>query len=1503
MSITHQPQQLRQPSKFVSVSNNPNKTPSKEMVLRIFSQIVSGKYHDIKKMLIDEKASLAIYDAQYKTVLHYILENSELTNTEKYDLIKYVIEMKTLIDTPDENGVRPLHLACGQHNIKLIKLLLSKKAEINSKDNNYMSPLHYATMPKSISCKVLPKKELIKSNVQEKPDIQTDKLFEDIFNIFKNDNVVLMYMQHIADIFRNNIPFDNQEEDIREINKALHEILTDKKTVYTKESMDRKLIDLRKKIYDQIKLKTTRTFTSIEIKDDTNTGWGPIHGTETHNILQFANIKEVYDEYMETLTIKTKTNCADLDRNMVNINNACNECNTFLGNVGNVSVNFRKYRAFLGDVGDLLVEHGLSNEENFDCCQFIDDLFNSFIVADKWNNPDIASDFNEIMAVDAYNPNNISLFRAHANPNYGIGNYVTHYLSELMQLITIIRDSVIYLTEQALIYDNDNELQNRVMHITNIQIYLLHAVYILQLLRPMMNKLYRSIEKFVNDMSRHNITKIFDKIFKIIHDDMIDAVRKVPLGRTHSVRIGLTLCNITKSKNLYLCETPDNKRLHILDETVQPPPAPIIINGSFGTPPIPAREICVWDIEDDPENPDAYYNLLNNMSKNPQLLDRLYDTLVQFQNSVNTYIDNFNEYNGLLFIKNYNNNLISLSHLQNNCIFRKMVATKINHLKALPASLDDIMANLTLDMLPAMLSTYIAPVIKDYGYMVEDNKHKIMILESPPFVNNIHNDGLVTNILDPNISLLCQNNGIVIGSMGIIIDEQEIQKNHIQKPYNAVSDTTVLDYHMNIIKNIIIMYFVQEILNNNVNIISDIRDTIHLSIKNDKELMKIIVSIITKITDEIILSTLDNIINVGSSHYLRYLIQLNPPLPPANIFTLLEMGEYVQELYVKPYDKLTIMHNNTITESVFRNAQLPPSTIDFLQIYNAKVDNVNDNTEHRLMNGNEISTTKDTCYVIDDDVVPELIKHGADINSAERSGRTPLDLAVFIQNDNLVDVLLKAGAKSSKAYYACFKELITVIQEAPIFNIERINEIAMKDIMKKQNVENIYSNSILILKMTSYMLIHQLTLHTSIYPNMWDIHNHRNILAMLNILNIGNDFIPLAKLNPDIISKNVSGHLVLNDTLDMERRTLVKEQDVLIRLDNSIRNMQEEITYMKTSGTITMNKFRFDELEDMIQELTIARTRSIDKIKEIETRIKHAENLKGMHNNSVNSQRILTDMKQKGNSQSLCSVYDTLFKQINPSTDDFNEYTVYLELWYRLLTRPDTEYMTDHTQMIGILQTYITQKGVVEPDIFLDAYSSVCGLYEKVLCNFGRNYFELTTYLKKDNIYLNQVFCIMVHVFEHTLSVNFINTIAQLFLQHDTGKKISRKAEDIYKALIDSGFIKNCLTIIPRQIVKTVCKISEHENDTDIALTVTDILNKSIDIINLTAYDSINKKTVEYAKDVIVPFFAQYMETYTAEMHALIVKQIKSLMIQNKLLTMLKLLAEKASIEKQSRRT
>ncbi|AYV77647.1 MAG: hypothetical protein Dasosvirus18_2, partial [Dasosvirus sp.] len=59
-------------------------------------------------------------------------------------------------------------------------------------------------------------------------------------------------------------------------------------------------------------------------------------------------------------------------------------------------------------------------------------------------------------------------------------------------------------------------------------------------------------------------------------------------------------------------------------------------------------------------------------------------------------------------------------------------------------------------------------------------------------------------------------------------------------------------------------------------------------------------------------------------------------------------------------------------------------------------------------------------------------------------------------------------------------------------------------------------------------------------------------------------------------------------------------------------------------------------------------------------------------------------------------------------------------------------------------------------------------------------------------------------------------------------KGSSRVIEDTYKVLSD-GFIRYCLSVLPRKVIKSVCKISEGEQDPDIVVSVQEILIKSLD--------------------------------------------------------------------------
>jgi hypothetical protein len=276
---------------------------------------------------------------------------------------------------------------------------------------------------------------------------------------------------------------------------------------------------------------------------------------------------------------------------------------------------------------------------------------------------------------------------------------------------------------------------------------------------------------------------------------------------------------------------------------------------------------------------------------------------------------------------------------------------------------------------------------------------------------------------------------------------------------------------------------------------------------------------------------------------------------------------------------------------------------------------------------------------------------------------------------------------------------------------------------------------------------------------------------------------------------------------------------------------------------------------------------------------------------------------QNKSSRDVCNVYEVFFKEIISTGLDVSnsEYTTYIESWASLMARTEDEHKQDQTQMVRILMNYISDMGIVEPDIFLDAYSPVCDIYETVLGRYGRDYTELMPYLEKDgesyydqNYVLKQIYCIMFHVFKHTMSINFINTVAQLLARRDRGRSEAKIMRNVYEAMKSSEFIKYCVEVVPRQVIKITCKISSAEKDPDIALTVTDVLNKALDKLSVSLFDSVDKTSIDLAKEMVVPFFVTYMESYTAEMHLFMVKQLKMIMVQNRWLNMLKLLANKA---------
>ena len=164
-----------------------------------FVPITTGKYYEILKFIMSKKKLLQFKNSDDDTVLHMILNNGELTETEKKDIIIKMVNLWSApVDNKNKDGIRPIHLA---KKLELVKFLISKKVNINSRDNNGFTPLHYTVMPEGKKCKSSTNNMLKNNKVTDTilSNVSTEVLnilkttfktyFDDILNIFKNDLV------------------------------------------------------------------------------------------------------------------------------------------------------------------------------------------------------------------------------------------------------------------------------------------------------------------------------------------------------------------------------------------------------------------------------------------------------------------------------------------------------------------------------------------------------------------------------------------------------------------------------------------------------------------------------------------------------------------------------------------------------------------------------------------------------------------------------------------------------------------------------------------------------------------------------------------------------------------------------------------------------------------------------------------------------------------------------------------------------------------------------------------------------------------------------------------------------------------------------------------------------------------------------------------------------------------------------------------------------------------
>jgi ankyrin repeat protein len=1205
--------------------NVPDRTPSGEIVNKIFSKIASGNFFDIKNAIIQERSSLGGLhdDAMNRTILHHILINNEISKNDKYDLITQCINMGAAVDLPDTTGVRPLHIASGQQNGKVVSLLLTKKADANSKDNNHFTPLHYAVFPDIAPCISPLKKVLIPDTELITSEFRTDDLFNKLFDNFKSDPTVQMYISHIASIFKNRHIYPEQDEDRKVWEKLAANTMNERTNISISESISAKMIDYKKAIYTKTKTYFGKTFSKLVIAENAVNGWAPAYNGTKHSqyaILPFSNLRNEFDEIYKSFTKASESTIGKLLAQVEKVNARVEEMLGYVTNTNDIMNTLFDCHRMLQLYNTQLTVHFPNTPKLLTALDALGRGCSALatVFADNFNAPTFQ---NRVYATHNFaNPktshftNILHQFAGDFRHRTGIGNILMMYANSIKDMQTRIKNYFTDITQNLTQHLLLNAQSDIVKILGDAQIKLVNICYTLLHFDSYAKQLSRIIEQFKTALVKEDMTIILTYVSDFINDvvenhNLNQNASQLQLTRWDNnnitMKYDVTVVYTHKDNLVAYSYSYNNNPLQI--NIMSPGDSTIGVDAGPGiyvsSPPlynwyiyIPNIDFNVLDV-----NKCAVADIVNKLDKiieamgsgqggkmsDSHSVSNVYSSLYELQDNINAMINIHNMMNGFIYSKTFNNNFVDNSYHNNSTDpFAAVLLSRMEKLKRIPDKYIHF-----YDHINPMLRegghytvenglAVVKYLINTYGYTISssptDNLYCIRSSTQPLPPNKIIGDnpqipGIISISFDTNAQILKDPVPIKQGYGRVYVGDNMVYFKSADLPQDISIVSTIFDSHIYLLKLIMIMYTVQKMatlygnnppLNSDRALIGSMKNIYDQIANMNNNPLGVLFAIIGKMTDEIIISTIDSMSDSSAANYINFLAQGQGHVIPIPAST--DLG------ITKPDDKVRLRDQDMLS-SVITSGASQMNGVDMLKIFN-RVSDTDTSDAHtdfnRLIDFDSVEKNTDMCYQIDEDIIGYLLDAGADPNISERSGETPLSLGVFLQNEKIVDTLLRSkakvifksgsdsGSRTKNIYNTCYDQLLNSIRASPVMNIDEIEKRVQNHLIKKSGIATTFSNSKLILKMVGYMFVHQITSTANGYPNMWTRDNHNKILTILNLNSGGQDLIPLATMAPKIIAETVSGYATFRDTLDTLTNQLTNAREIFLRLDNSKQNLE-----------------------------------------------------------------------------------------------------------------------------------------------------------------------------------------------------------------------------------------------------------------------------------------------------------------------------------------------------------
>jgi hypothetical protein len=621
--------------------------------------------------------------------------------------------------------------------------------------------------------------------------------------------------------------------------------------------------------------------------------------------------------------------------------------------------------------------------------------------------------------------------------------------------------------------------------------------------------------------------------------------------------------------------------------------------------------------------------------------------------------------------------------------------------------------------------------------------------------------------------------------------------------------------------------------------------------------------IVAKIIDDIFNKTMEKLIDNSAVNYITNKIMELRNIKKSGVKPI-EVYEWSKTDAQKFTEDVNI--NKQISD-LFDNKKY--RELDFIKKNDSNKFQVSDT--FRLFNTTSSKQDLDMCYQINQNVIARLILAGSKINNVDLSGSTPLLKSVYLQNPELTQTLVTMGGDviyrynniKKNIYNVCFELLISSITNSPFHNTEDINKKIRIEIESRMGNRDIPKRMEMIIPMTVYLFGVQITENTNRYPYMWNHAINMELFRIINkpIMMYPNNKYPLIDMSRSEIFDSQKGNDIKKDIRENLMNDLFKEQEILLRQENSLNNV----------------RLSQPRNENLIKSLGNEINKTTEKIKDIENELNDFSNT---YPSQKMSQMIIN---YRSNTTEIADHYNSIFDKIKKINVPVNK--LYFGMWKKLINQSEGNFDNDWTQLVRHIYNYIVNKSIIEPEIMLEAYDPIVEFFDTVLSHYTRDFYELPLE-KKENYVLEQILGIVIHVFRHTIGYQYTNELANAIHEN-----METSIDQVYLVMNGSKLFDYCFNVIPEMAIRIVNNI--REDYTDIPATVNILLGEVIKNLEMSEI-KVSNKTIEVIRDEINSKYKDYIEIYGKAMFECLAIQLKFFVDQQQLFETLKILATKA---------